>query len=81
MRHAAFFLTVFSVQPPRRTTACGRCGDSFTGDPADGRAWLRDHAASDHSGRVHRVEPRTGRVLPARQPLPAATLSASTSRP
>jgi hypothetical protein len=79
MRHAAFFLTLFSVQPPRRTTACGRCGDSFTGDPADGRAWLRDHAASDHSDHAHRVEPRTARAS-ARQPLPAATLSASASR-
>jgi hypothetical protein len=80
MRHAAFFLTLFPVQPPRRTTACGRCGDSFTGDPADGRAWLRDHSASDHWDHAHRVEPRPARV-PARQPLPAATLSASTSRP
>jgi hypothetical protein len=81
MRHAAFFLSFFPVQPPRSTTACGSCGDSFTGDLAGGRAWLTHHSAFEHSGHVDGDAARTARALPARQPLPAATLSASTSRP
>lgn len=30
------------------STACGRCGDSFAGSPAAGRAWLAAHTSSAH---------------------------------
>ena len=75
---AVFALTL--VQPQLRTTACGHCGDSFTGDPADGRAWLTAHGASEHGRAVQGGEPHAVRTLPARRPVPAAALSASTSR-
>jgi hypothetical protein len=80
MRHPIGFFALFLAQPARRTISCSHCGDRFIGDPADGRAWLREHSASDHIGPVRRAEPRPGRALPALQPLPATTFSTTTSR-
>jgi hypothetical protein len=81
MRHPIGFFALFLAPPARRTTSCGHCGDSFTGDLAHGRAWLAEHSASERLGPAPAAESRAGRVVPARLPLPAATLSASTSQP
>jgi hypothetical protein len=81
VRNPHAFSTFLLFEPSGRTISCGRCGDSFTGDPANGRAWLRAHGASEHDRRAHSDEPPADRVSPDRQPLPAATLAASTSQP
>jgi hypothetical protein len=80
MRHPIGFFALFLAQSPPRTISCAHCGDSFAGNLADGRAWLREHSASEHSGPVKRAEPRPGRAVPVFQPLPAATFSSTTTR-
>jgi hypothetical protein len=80
MRHPIGFFALFLADPPRRTTTCGHCGDSFTGDLADGRAWLTEHSASEHVRPAYRPEPRAGRAFPVLQPIPATMFSTTTSQ-
>jgi len=70
---------LFAAPAARRTTAGGRCGDSFLGTPAAGRSWLLAHHADEHRQRPtapvpvtigDRPAPRRAPVL--REPLPAS---------
>jgi hypothetical protein len=70
---------LFASPAARRTTACGRCGDSFFGSPAAGRSWLLAHHSEEHRARpaipvgLTTVE----RPAPRRAPVLRESLSAS----
>jgi hypothetical protein len=72
MRHPIGFFALFLAQPPRRTTSCSHCGDSFVGDLAVGRAWLREHTVSEHLQPAHRsARRRPVELRPSVRPRPA----------
>jgi hypothetical protein len=71
MRHPIGFFALFLAQPPRRTTSCSHCGDSFTGDLADGRTWLTEHGASEHRRPAYRDARRRPELGTGVRPRPA----------
>jgi hypothetical protein len=81
MRVPTSLSSLFTSAPDRRTTACGRCGDSFFGSPAAGRSWLLAHHSDEH--RTPPPAPvsitTAGRPAPRRAPALRESLSASRS--
>jgi hypothetical protein len=80
MRLPTSLFGLFVTQPPRRTTACGRCGDSFSGSPSAGRSWLLAHHIDEHRQRPSATVPVTPVERPAPRLAPVLRESVSASR-
>jgi hypothetical protein len=79
MRPPTSLSSLFATPAARRTTACGRCGDSFSGGAAEGRSWLNAHDAAEHTRRPPAAPsplPLAGHDAPRRAPVLRESLSA-----